>query len=106
MVLGDPNDKYTPDLRWPVFTRKSMAGFTRKLTPWRSIYNHERPHHALELEVPSSRYTISDRTFLEVTGTFEYSEEFETRRLHQKTGQFRFQGSGYRISEAFLDQSI
>ena len=32
MVLGDPNDKYTPDLRWPVFTRKSLAGFTRKLT--------------------------------------------------------------------------
>jgi hypothetical protein len=32
MVLEDPNDKYAPDLRWPVFTRKSLAGFTRKLT--------------------------------------------------------------------------
>lgn len=74
--------------------------------PWRSVYNHQRPHHALEMEVPSSRYVISDRSFVEVTGEFEYSEDMEVRRLHQKTGQFRFHGQGYRLSEAFLDQPV
>ena len=44
-------------------------------------------------EVPSSRYQISERLFVEVTGDFDYSEDFEIRRLHQKTGQFRFRGT-------------
>lgn len=74
--------------------------------PWRTVYNHQRPHHALELEVPASRYRVSDRTFKEVTGLFEYSDRFEVRKLHPKTAQFRFKGKGYRISEAFIGQPI
>ena len=74
--------------------------------PWRSMYNQERPHHALGLDVPASRYRISDRSFEEVSGKFHYSDRFETRRIHKTTGQFRFQGSVYRISEAFSGQSI
>jgi hypothetical protein len=30
--LENPQNKYAPDLQWPVLTRKSLAGFTRKLT--------------------------------------------------------------------------
>jgi hypothetical protein len=30
--LEIPGSKLAPELRWPVFTRKSMAGFTRNLT--------------------------------------------------------------------------
>ena len=74
--------------------------------PWRTIYNHERPHQALDYEVPSSRYRVSQRGFEEVTGPFEYSEEFEVRKLHKKTAQLRFRGKTYKLSEAFLDQSI
>lgn len=84
----------------------NLAEAQSAFDPWRSIYNHQRPHQGIEMEVPASRYVISERPFVEVSGKFEYSEDFETRRLHQKTGQFRFQGKGYRISEAFLDQSI
>ena len=74
--------------------------------PWRTVYNHERPHYGLDLDVPSSRYRISERPFKEVTEPFEYSDRFEVRRLNQKTGQFRFKRKIYRISEAFLDQQI
>ena len=74
--------------------------------PWRAIYNHERPHQALDYEVPSNRYRVSQRGFKEVTGSFEYSEEFEVRKLHKKTAQLRFKGKIYKLSEAFLDQSI
>jgi len=74
--------------------------------PWRRIYNQERPHQGINLEVPASRYHVSDRPFKEITAGFEYSENFEVRKLHQTTGQFRFQGVVYRLSEAFLDQAI
>jgi hypothetical protein len=36
------------------------------------VYNHERPHHALGLEVPASRYRISTRSFPEQLLAIEY----------------------------------
>mgnify|MGYP003134324875 CR=1 FL=1 len=35
--MGISNRELAPDLRWPVFTRKSMAGFARELTGIRRI---------------------------------------------------------------------
>ena len=84
----------------------SLAEAQSAFDPWRTLYNHERPHQALDMEVPASRYRISNRRFREVTSPYEYSDRFEKRRLHSKTGQFSFHGKIYRISEAFLDQPI
>ena len=102
-------ERFHRTLKREVLQERSLADLYEAqlaFDPWRSVYNHERPHHALEMEVPSSRYQISERSFVEVTGDFAYSEDFEIRRLHQKTGQFQFRGSVYRLSEAFLDQPI
>jgi hypothetical protein len=30
---------------------------------WRSIYNHERPHDALGMHTPGTRYQVSPRTY-------------------------------------------
>ena len=84
----------------------SLQDAQKAFDPWRSVYNHQRPHHALELAVPASRYRISERPFKEMTTEFQYSDRFEVRKLHSKTGQFRFQGKGYRLSEAFIGQPI
>lgn len=73
--------------------------------PWRTVYNHERPHYSLEMEVPSSRYRISQRSF-QVLKPFEYSDRFEVRKINQRTSEFSFKGTEYRISEAFLDHRI
>lgn len=72
---------------------------------WRTIYNFERPHDALDLATPISRYQPSIRRFEEQTEPFEYSDRFETRKVG-KHGQFRFRGSGYKVSEAFRFQRI
>ena len=42
---------------------------------WRPVYNHERPHEALDMEVPASRYSISHRAFPEVLSPIEYGPE-------------------------------
>ncbi len=74
--------------------------------PWRAVYNHERPHHSLDLEVPASRYQVSERNFRKLTKPFEYSDRFESRKINRNTSDFSFQGTEYRFSEAFLDERI
>lgn len=72
---------------------------------WRDIYNHVRPHEALELEVPAHRYQASSRSFQEASGVYEYSSRFEVRSTNP-TGQFSFKKKKYRISDAFTEQAI
>lgn len=81
--------------------KESQSNFN----PWRTVYNHERPHEALDLAVPASRYRSSHRSFVEVTTPFEFSSRFKTRRPNNG-GQFKFHGKVYRVSEIFNDQSI
>jgi len=73
--------------------------------PWRTTYNHDRPHEALELDVPASRYVASERSFQEASGPYQYSSRFQTRRPNNG-GQFKFKGSVYRISEIFNDHPV
>jgi len=42
---------------------------------WRTIYNHVRPHEALALAVPASRYQPSPRGFPEVLPPIEYAPD-------------------------------
>lgn len=44
---------------------------------WRAIYNHVRPHDALDLAVPASRYQPSPRSFPDVLPDIEYSPDDE-----------------------------
>ena len=85
---------------------KNLTEVQSAFDPWRTVYNHERPHQGIAMAVPASRYRVSQRSFQEVTSNFQYSDRFKIRKLNQKTGQFSFQGKTYRISEAFLDQPI
>ncbi len=71
---------------------------------WRSIYNLERPHEALELATPISRYQPSLRRF-QKPAAFAYSQRFETRQVG-RSGQFSFGGVVYKISEAFRGEQI
>ena len=69
------------------------------------MYNHERPHEALDLNVPASRYQVSPRSFPESLPEYEYSSRFETRRTNP-VGQFRFGGRVFKTSEAFQNDTI
>lgn len=77
----------------------------KRFDPFRSMYNHERPHEALDNDVPASRYGISSRSFPEQIAPFEYSSRFEVRRTN-KVGQFRFRGRVFKTSEAFQKDAI
>ena len=72
---------------------------------WRETYNLRRPHEALELAVPASRYRVSERVYQEPTQAYEYSSRFEVRRAN-RSGQLSFQGTTYKVSEAFAHEPL
>ena len=68
--------------------------------PWRQMYNQERPHEALEMAVPASRYQVSSRQYRTQASRFEYSDSFAVRKVTQE-GRIVFQGRVYGIGKAF-----
>ena len=72
---------------------------------WRQLYNQIRPHDALDLAVPISRYRPSARAYQEVVAPFEYSVVDAVRIVHAN-GQIAYQGKVYKISEAFRGRTV
>jgi transposase InsO family protein len=67
---------------------------------WRQIYNCERPHEALGLAVPASRYQTSPRTFPEQLPPIAYPVGTIVRKV-ERHGIITFHDRGYFVSEAF-----
>ena len=59
----------------------TIAEVQKSFDAWREMYNHERPHEALGLEVPASRYRVSVRSYPEVLPPIEYSA-FDTQTIN------------------------
>ncbi len=76
-----------------------------RFDPWREVYNHERPHEALGMDVPSSRYRVSLREYPEKLPAIEYASDMQVRKVNP-VGQIQFRGQAYKISEAFGGQAI
>jgi transposase InsO family protein len=67
---------------------------------WRGVYNFERPHEALDLAVPSSRYRVSQRPFPEGLPPLEYGPEDQVRKV-QAQGIIWMKGREYKVGKAF-----
>ena len=67
---------------------------------WRDIYNCERPHEALAMEVPATRYQLSARAFPEVLPSIEYGPS-DTVRIVDIKGHIHIRGHRFLVSKAF-----
>lgn len=67
---------------------------------WRGVYNLERPHQALGMATPASRYRVSHRPFPEQLPPVEYSPEDQVRRV-QDQGRVSWKRRQVKISTAF-----
>lgn len=72
---------------------------------WRQTYKLERPHEALELAPPVSRYRESPRSFPETLPVWEYGPGDQVRKV-QAEGWFSFRGREFRVSKAFRGQAV
>lgn len=80
---------------------QAQAAFDR----WRELYNHQRPHQALDLEVPASRYHPSARAFPERLPELEYGPEDQVRKV-QQGGLIYFHNRLFKVGKAFIGQPI
>jgi transposase InsO family protein len=85
-------------LAGPVFG--DFAKVQTRFDQWRQVYNHERPHQALGMAVPASRYQVSPRTFPEVLPGIEYSPGDIVRKV-QDQGRITFHNRDFRVGTAF-----
>ena len=67
---------------------------------WRSEYNMIRPHEALDMATPASRYQVSNRVFPEKLPEAEYDVN-DIVRSARDNGRIKYKGNVYKISEAF-----
>ncbi|MEK7814302.1 MAG: integrase core domain-containing protein, partial [Chloroflexota bacterium] len=77
-----------------------LAGCQEAFDPWRAVYNLERPHAALGLATPASRYQVSPRPFPEELPAIEYGPQDQVRRV-QAHGEISFHSRSFRVSKAF-----
>jgi transposase InsO family protein len=101
-------ERFHRTLQAEVLRGRAFANSTevqREFDRWRQMYNHERPHEALGLAVPGSRYEVSRREFPEHLPAIEYDAEDEVRKVNP-VGQLSFRGQWIKISEAFAGQPV
>jgi len=83
----------------------NLQATQERFDPWREMYNQERPHEALDLAVPASRYHTSSREYPEQLAPFEYGDRFQTRKTNP-VGQFSFRSQIFKVGEAFSGERI
>jgi len=82
-----------------------MPACQRALDRWRRVYNYERPHEALALAVPHSRYQVSPRSYPEPLPALEYGEQDHVRKA-DVNGWVSFQGYAIKLGRAFAGLQV
>jgi transposase InsO family protein len=67
---------------------------------WRVVYNTERPHEALSMAVPASRYQPSHRRYPEQLPAIEYGPADIVRKVRH-FGHIKYEGREYHVGSAF-----
>jgi transposase InsO family protein len=81
------------------YTFTTHAHVQQELERWRSVYNTERPHEALDLATPLTRYRPSPRTMPDHLPEPQYGPHDEVLRVNSN-GLVRFRGEAVRLSIA------
>jgi transposase InsO family protein len=82
-----------------------LAEAARRFERWRHVYNYERPHEALGLATPATRYRASPRDYREAIEPFEYAPDDRLRKVQQH-GSISFEGRSARLPKAFKGRQI
>lgn len=101
-------ERFHRTLRAEVLQGRTFADLGESQTrfdAWRPVYNFERPHEALDLAVPGSRYQVSPRCYPEQLPEMEFSPIDVVRKV-QKRGELWFRGESWFLSEAFTGERV
>jgi transposase InsO family protein len=102
------DERFHRTLKAEVLRGRSFRDIThaqRSFDEWLPVYNHQRPHQAIGMAVPASRYQISPRAFPEALPAIEYASGDEVRRVQDK-GYVSYKGNRIVLGKAFRGYPI
>lgn len=82
-----------------------LAGWQAGFDAWRDRYNLERPHAALKLATPASRYEVSPRRWPTTLPPIVYGPDDAVRAVHGG-GQISYRGRAYYVSSALVGERV
>ena len=98
------NERFHRSLKDEVFAMRrfrNLPEVQRALDAWRTVYNQERPHQALEMDVPASRYRPSSRTMPDRLPRVEYNSGEVVRTVSSTRFYISFKGRMWIVPRAF-----
>ncbi len=101
------DERFHRSLKIEVLNRHHFSSgndLQEKCEQWRWLYNEKRPHDALGLAVPASRYHPSQSRYQSVVQPYEYSPTDITRRI--QNGRLKFLGRLYNIGSALHQKTV
>jgi len=102
------DERFHRTLKAEVLSRTALADFhdaQQQFDRWRSIYNTERPHEALGMDVPAQHYQASPKIFPEHILPIDYPDGAHVRSV-QLDGAFSLSGRTAYVSKAFAGWKI
>lgn len=84
---------------------ESLIRCQQAFNRWRRQYNHVRPHEALDMTTPASRYQSSHRSFHEQMSAYDYGEADEVRHVSRDQSA-SFKGYTVMVGEAFVGKQV
>lgn len=97
-------ERFHRSLKAEVLAGRSFAGLPEAQSAfahWRGVYNHERPHDALGLHTPASRYRASPISYPPALPAIEYPAG-DTVAVVKHNGEVHFKGNQLKVSSALL----
>lgn len=102
------DERFHRTLKKELLSRHTMINLSNcqfHFDRWRDIYNYERPHEALDLQPPISRYQASSRAFPEILPPIFYEADDVVRKVDMG-GKISFCNRKVRVGRAFQYQPV
>jgi transposase InsO family protein len=103
------NERFHRTLEAEVFALRRLRDLDdaqRAFDAWRTVYNFERPHEALDQDVPASRYRPSTRSMPSRLPTVEYDEHEIVRTVPATKDYISFKGHRWKVPQAFRGERV
>jgi transposase InsO family protein len=102
-------ERFHRTLKADVFALHRFSTFEqvqRAFDAWREVYNFERPHEALDLAAPASRYRPSPRPMPDRLPTVEYDQGETLRTVSTTKAYISFKGRLWKVPQAFRGERV
>ena len=103
------NERFHRTLKAEVFALTRIADLAhaqRALDRWRTVYNLDRPHQALDHAVPADRYRPSSRTMPDRLPQVEYDDGEIVRTVGTTKDYVSFKGRLWKVPQAFRGERL